>query len=502
MDQETVGRPPGSLIQAKNKNLGLFLPEFLWEVYSMNATTPLQDAMLRDIADKVVFNQAQMHGLVYLDTVFDRNVFPTEAALHGLRQFEEPLPPGSCSAAEVIELLHRYGAPATVAQLGGRYFGFVNGSAVPAGLAARQLAGFWDQNAAMHIMSPVAAQLETVVEGWLRTLLGLPSPTVASYVSGTSMANFCGLAAARYRLLQRQGWDINEQGTAQAPRLRIVAGAQAHAAVTRAVSLLGFGKANIEWVEADDQGRMIASRVPELDDKTILILQAGNVNTGAFDPFEELCEKSRRAGAWVHIDGAFGLWAAASEKLRPLTKGIEKATSLAADGHKTLNTPYDCGILLCQDREALAGALHLSGSYLAIDDQKRDGMIYAPEMSRRARIIELWATMKYLSRSGMGQLVDMLCARAIQFASALRGVDGFRIVNEIVFNQVLVCCETDALTAKTLANIQELRECWVGSSVFQGRKVIRVSVSSWATTADDIERTVRAFEQAYRMATV
>lgn len=467
----------------------------------MNATTPLQHAMFREIADKALFEQAQTHGLAYLDAVFDRNVFPSEAALNDLQYFDEPLPAGACSAAELIGLLHNYGAPATVAQLGGRYFGFVNGSAVPAGLAARQLAGFWDQNAAMHVMSPVAAQLETVVEGWLRDLFGLSPATVASFVSGTSMANFCGLAAARYRLLQRQGWDINEQGLAQAPRLRIVAGAQAHTAVTRAVSLLGFGKANIEWVEADDQGRMIASRVPELDDRTILILQAGNVNSGAFDPFGELCEKGRRAGAWVHIDGAFGLWAAASEKFRPLTKGIEKATSLAVDGHKTLNTPYDCGILLCQDSAVLAGALHLSGSYLMIDDQKRDGMIYTPEMSRRARIIELWATMKYLGRSGMEELVDTLCARAAQFASALRGLDGFRILNDVVFNQVLVCCETDALTAKTLAYIQELRECWVGGSSFQGRKVIRVSVSSWATTADDIERTMRTFEKAYRMAT-
>jgi glutamate/tyrosine decarboxylase-like PLP-dependent enzyme len=421
--------------------------------------------------------------------------------LQDLRYFEESLPAGPCSASEVIDLLHRYGAPATSAQLGGRYFGFVNGSAVPAGLAARQLAGFWDQNAGMYIMSPVASQLETVVEAWLCDLFGLPPSTVASYVSGTSMANFCGLAAARYRLLQRQGWDINEKGLSQAPRLRIVAGAQAHTAVIRAVSLLGFGKENIEWVEADEEGRMIASQVPELDDRTILILQAGNVNSGAFDPLEALCEKGRRANAWVHIDGAFGLWAAASETLRVLTKGSEKATSLAADGHKTLNTPYDCGILLCQDREALASALHLSGSYLMIDEKKRDGMLYTPEMSRRARIIELWATMKYLGRSGMGMLVDTLHARAAQFADAIRGVAGFRVVNDVVFNQVLVCCETDALTVRTLTGIQELRECWVGGSLFRGRKVIRVSVSSWATTAEDILRTVRAFEQAYRMAT-
>lgn len=466
----------------------------------MIPNTPLQDAMFREFAAKTLFEQVQTYGFAYLDEVFQRNVFPTEAALSDLRHFEEPLPAGPCAASAVIELLHRYGAPATNAQLGGRYFGFVNGSAVPAGLAAKQLASFWDQNTGMYIMSPIAAQLETVVEGWLQEIFGLPTSTVASYVSGTSMANFCGLAAARYRLLQRQGWDINEKGLMAAPRLRIVAGAQAHTAVVRAVSLLGFGKENIEWVEADEEGRMIVSQVPELDDRSILILQAGNVNSGAFDPCEALCEKARRANAWVHIDGAFGLWAAASDTLRVLTKGIEKASSLAVDGHKTLNTPYDCGILLCQDREALTSALHLSGSYLMIDEKKRDGMIYTPEMSRRARIIELWATMKYLGRSGMGELVDTLHARAVQFAEAIRGVNGFRVLNDVVFNQVLVCCDTDALTARTLTGIQELRECWVGGSVFLGQKVIRVSVSSWATTAEDIARVVRAFEEAYRMA--
>lgn len=462
---------------------------------------PIQDAMFQDFADKALFERVRTYGYSYLEEVFDRPVFPTQKALDDLHHFEESLPAGSCEATAVIDLLYRYGAPATTAQLGGRYFGFVNGSAVPAGMAAKQLASYWDQNAAMYVMSPIAATLETVVEGWLRELFGLPAPAVAAYVSGTSMANFCGLAAARYRLLQRQGWDVNEKGLFQAPPLRVVAGRQAHTAVVRAVGLLGFGKSTIEWVEADAEGRMIAEQVPDLDDRTILILQAGNVNSGAFDPLFVLCEKARRANAWVHIDGAFGLWAAASDRLRVLTKGIELASSLAADGHKTLNTPYDCGILLCQDREALASALHLSGSYLAFDEQKRDGMLYTPEMSRRARVIELWATLKYLGRSGMCELIDTLHARAAQFAGAIRGIAGFRVLNEVVFNQVLVCCETDALTTKTMGFIQEGRECWVGGSVFGGRKVIRVSISSWATTVEDIERTVRAFEQAYRLAT-
>jgi glutamate/tyrosine decarboxylase-like PLP-dependent enzyme len=456
----------------------------------------LQDSMFGEIDNKEVFEKAKTYGYEFLDHVFDRNVYPTDKALENLIHFEEPMPSEGFDAGAVIDMLHQYGAPATVTHMGGRYFGFVCGSTVPAALAAKQLATFWDQCTPMYVLSPVSAKLETVVETWLKDIFNLPAQTVAGFVSGTSVANFCGLAAARYRILKRQNWDINDKGLFGAPAIRIVAGNQAHATIVKAISLLGLGKDNIEWVDTDTEGRIIADKVPVLDDKTILILQAGNVNTGSFDPFPELCDKANKANAWVHIDGAFGLWAAASEQLKSFTKGIEKANSWAVDGHKTLNTPYDCGIVLCNDKEALTAALHATGSYLVVNDAERNGMLYTPEMSRRSRIIELWATMKYLGKSGISQMINTMCERAVQFANEISSIKGFKVLNEIAFNQVLISCETDELTAKTLERVQKLRTCWAGGSVWNGKKVIRISVCSWATTSDDIIQSVKSFEQA------
>lgn len=453
--------------------------------------------MFREMREKSIFERAQTYAFQYLEQVFERNVYPTEAALSNLQFFEEPMPKEPTEAAGVIALLNQYGAPATTAMLGGRYFGFVNGSSVPAGLAAKNLATYWDQNTAMQVISPVAAKLESVVEKWLKELFGLPDSTVAGFVSGTSSANFCGLAAARYRLLKRMGWDINEQGLFDAPKIRIVTGKQAHSTVMKAIGLLGFGKNNVEWVEVDDQGRIRPELMPALDDRTLVILQAGNVNSGAFDAFDEICDKANQANAWVHIDGAFGLWAAAVSELKYLTKGIHKANSWATDGHKTLNTPYDCGVVLCEDKEALVSALHMTGSYIILGEE-RDGMLYTPEMSRRARIIELWATMKYLGKTGIDQMVYGMHQRALEFAEALRKIEGFEVLNEVVFNQVLVQCKSDEMTAKTMQRIQELRECWVGGSTWFGRKVIRISVCSWATTPEDIRRSAASFERALR----
>ncbi len=451
--------------------------------------------MLGEMQDKQVFERAQRYGLAYLDEVLQRNVYPTEQALSDLCHFDEDFPDAPADAEDVIDLLHAYGAPATVAQLGGRYFGFVCGGAVPAGLAAKSLATFWDQNTAMHVLSPLASRLESVVEQWLRQIFRLPDQTVAGFVSGTSLATFCGLAAARYRLLERAGWDVNERGLFDAPKLRVVTSKQAHSTVVKAIGMLGFGKANVEWVDVDNQGRLVASALPPLDERTLLILQAGNVNSGSFDPLAKACELANDAGAWVHIDGAFGMWAGAAERLRHLTQGIEKGDSWAVDGHKTLNTPYDCGIALCRDREALAAALHMSGGYIVLSAE-RDGMLYTPEMSRRARVIELWATLKYLGRAGIDQMVYGLHERAVQFAQELSNHPGFTVLNDVVFNQVLVKCETDELTEQTLARIQDLRECWVGGSVWKEDKVIRVSVCSWATTEEDVNRSVASFAQA------
>jgi glutamate/tyrosine decarboxylase-like PLP-dependent enzyme len=458
----------------------------------------IRQNMFHEMIDKSIFEQAKEYAFKYADGAMSRNVFPTQEAIEGLNNFEEDLPDLPNEPADILEQLHKYGSPATVSQIGGRYFGFVIGNSIPTSLAAKWLSDFWDQNAPLYVASPIASKLESVVEIWLQQLFQLPGTTVAGFVSGSSMAILCGLAAARFRILKRLNWDVNAKGLFNAPNIRIVAGKQAHSSVVKAISILGFGKDNIEWVEVDHQGRIIPKQIPELDKNTILILQAGNVNTGSFDAFDEICEKAIKANAWIHIDGAFGLWAAGSENLKYLTKGIEKANSWSVDGHKTLNTPYDCGIVLCNDSDALVSALQATGSYIAYSD-KRDGMLYTPEMSRRARIVELWATMKYLGKQGIDDLVYGLHERAVQFANEIKEC-GFNVLNDVVFNQVLVACDNDEITTKTLELIQKSLECWCGGAQWENRKVIRVSVCSWATTSADISRSVKAFVKAYKEA--
>ncbi len=458
----------------------------------------LQNKMFQEIEDKEIFKQTQQFSLDYLENIFNRNVFPTEEAIDDLSKFDEEFPLSSSEAKNVIAQLHQYGNPATTATLGGRYFGFVCGSALPVGLAAKSLGTFWDQSPSMNVLSPIGNKLETVVEKWFIELFNLPKNSSAGFVSGTSIANLCGLVAARYRILKNNNWDVNLKGLMGAPKIRIVTGKQAHSTVLKAIGMLGLGQENIEWVPVDNQGRIIPELIPELDENTILILQAGNVNSGAFDDFESIYEKAKEANAWIHVDGAFGLWAGAVEKLKYLTKGMEKATSWAVDGHKTLNTPYDSGIILCADKEAMIAALQMSGSYI-IESKERDSMFYTPEMSRRSRVIELWAILKYLGKEGVDEMVLTMHERAKLFAKELSKIPGFYIDNDVVFNQVIVRCDTDDLTERVLKNIQELRDCWLGGSVWQNKKVMRVSICSWATTEDDIHLSIASFKKALEL---
>ncbi len=455
--------------------------------------------MRQEIAEKRIFDQARAYAFDYMDGIRRRGVFPDQRALAALAAFEEPLPESPQPAEEVLRQLHELGSPATVAQTGGRYFGFVNGGIVPTALAARWLSDAWDQNAALYVMSPTAAKLEQVCERWLAELFGLPDDTAAGLVGGTSVATLCGLAAARHAIMERLGWDVPSKGLRNAPSWRVVTSAQAHGTVFKALTLLGVGTQDVERVGADSQGRIDVTRIPPLDSRTLLILQAGNVNTGAFDAFEEVAELANRAEAWLHVDGAFGMWAAASRRNRQLTRGLDKADSWSVDGHKTLNTPYDCGVILCRHRDALLAAMQASGAYLHYSEE-RDGMLYGPDMSRRARAVELWATLKYLGRVGVEQLVDGLCERAVEFAERLREC-GFVILNDVVFNQVLVACETDPAMKQMLARIQRSGVCWYGGTSWQGAPAIRISVCSWATTSDDVEKSVAALVEA-RDATV
>ncbi len=455
----------------------------------------LHSKLLADFLDRSLYQQAEEYGINYLEQAASRHVFPQEDAIENLTKFEEELPEEIGNAKDIIHLLNNYGAPATSTIVGGRYFGFVNGGVIPAALAAKNLSIFWDQNSAMQVISPIASKLESVVQKWLIDLFGLPTETVAGFVSGTMMANFCALAAARYRILHNQGWDVTEKGLFGAPQIRVVTCREAHSTILKSISLMGLGKGNIEWVDVDEQGRIIPENIPELDNRSILILQAGNVNSGAFDNYSQICKKAKSQGAWIHIDGAFGLWAAGTRRLNHLTKDFDQADSWAVDGHKTLNTPYDSGIILCRDQSALTSALHMKGDYIIIG-KERDGMYYTPEMSRRARVIELWAALKYLGRQGVDQLVSGMHDRALQFAQEITKIDGFVVPNDVVFNQVMVKCSTDQITNKVLQHVQNQRVCWVGGSQWKNSSVIRVSICSWMTTEKDVNLTVESFRSA------
>ncbi|MEO9513395.1 MAG: aminotransferase class V-fold PLP-dependent enzyme [Flavobacteriaceae bacterium] len=458
----------------------------------------LQKRMFEELKDKTIFDLARTYAYSYSDGIAEMDVYPSQENLDRMDVFDEPFPDNHTNADTIIKKLHEYGSPGTIAQTGGRYFGFVDGGAVPVSIATKWLSDFWDQCGGLYVTSPINAKLESVCEAWLKEIFNLPKETVAGFVSGTSMANLSGLAAARFRLLQNQGWDINKKGLNGSPNIRVIAHAQIHASIKKTLAILGFGIETIEWLPSDNQGRLVLEKLPELDNSCLVLLQAGNANTGAFDNFEDVCKKANAAGAWVHIDGAFGLWAAAAKAFTHLTKGMELASSWSVDGHKTLNTPYDSGIIMCKDEEALISSLQATGEYLVYSDQK-DPILYGPEMSKRSRAIELWATMKYLGKNGIDKMITGFHERAKQLEKGLKK-NGYNILNEVVFNQVLVSCETDEVTKQALTNIQNSGTCWCGGSTWNGESAIRISVCSWATTEEDINHTLAVFKKAKKEA--
>jgi glutamate/tyrosine decarboxylase-like PLP-dependent enzyme len=367
---------------------------------------------------------------------------------------------------------------------------------VPGALAANWLAGAWNQNAALRVMSPIAAELEEVVLRWICEALELPADCSGGLVTCATMANFTALVAARHALLKRAGWDVAEDGMFGAPPIEVVVGAEAHASILKALSLAGFGRKRMTIVEADGQGRMRADRLPRLSERTIVCIQAGNVNTGAFDPAEEVCRAAKERGAWVHVDGAFGLWARLSPKYADLARGFEKADSWATDAHKWPNVGYDSGIVLVKDGAALRASMGITAAYLEPGD-RREPMYHAPEASRRARGVELWAALKSLGRSGLRDLIERTCAHAQHFAAGLRDA-GFEVLNEVVVNQVLVSFGSPELTREVIRRVQEDGTCWCGGTVWQGKTAMRISVSSWATSAKDVERSLDAIIRAER----
>jgi glutamate/tyrosine decarboxylase-like PLP-dependent enzyme len=391
----------------------------------------------------------------------------------------------------VLELLDDVGSPATVASAGGRYFGFVNGSSLPVTVAANWLTTAWDQNAALAAMSPIAATLEEVALGWLVDLFGLPPETTGTFVTGATLASFTALAAARHELLSRAGWDVEANGLFGAPPITVVVGDEVHASIGRALSLLGLGRERVLRVPTDRHGRLRADALPELaPGPAIVCVQAGNVNTGSFDPIGAVCDWAERNAAWVHVDGAFGLWAAATPSLTHLTSGLGRADSWATDGHKWLNVPYDCGIALVRNAESLRSAMAMSAAYLP-PSELRDPMHYGPDASRRARAVDVWAALKHLGRDGVADLVTRCCSHAARMGRELAAA-GHEVLNDVVLNQVLVAFGGEAETLRVIDALQRDGTCWCGVSRWQRRTAMRISVSSWATTDADVDRALNA----------
>jgi glutamate/tyrosine decarboxylase-like PLP-dependent enzyme len=448
-------------------------------------TAPIPERTANDLL-RLAADRAQR----YMDTIAERRVAPAPQELAALAGLHEPLPESSSDPGDVLRTLDEVGSPATVATTGGRYFGFVIGGALPVVTAANWLACTWDQNVALRVMSPIAAELEDVVLRWVCEAFGLPLDCEGGLVTCATTANFTALAAARYALLKKSGWNVVEEGMFGAPHLKVVVGGEVHASILKALSLAGFGNKRLTIVDADSQGRMRADKLPKLDERTIVCIQAGNVNTGSFDPAVEICRRAHEQGAWVHVDGAFGLWAGVSPKFKHLTDGFENADSWATDAHKWPNVSYDSGIVLVRDGAALQAAMAISAAYI-MPGTRREPMHYTPDSSRRARGVELWAALKTLGRRGLAELVERTCAHAQTFAAGLRAA-GFEVLNEVAINQVLVSFGKAEVTREVIRRIQDDGTCWCGITEWQGRTAMRISVSSWATTAADVQRSLEA----------
>ena len=437
----------------------------------------------------------------YLETLDTRPVRPERRYREMLALLDSPLPEHPTDPAVVVEELAAVAEPGIMAIGSGRWFGFVAGGALPASLASDWLVSAWDQNTGLAEPTPSTSALEVVAGRWLLELLGLPAHSSFAFVTGCQMAHVTCLAAARHAVYRRAGWDLPRQGLAGAPPLRVVVGGARHVTIMRALRLLGIGAEQEIVLGADREGRMQTEGLAAAIDggvPTIVCAQAGDVNTGAFDDLQAIADAVDGSDAWVHVDGAFGLWAAASPALAHLVEGNARADSWATDGHKWLNVPFDCGIALCAHPADHAAAMEYAAPYLDVSDRlvARDPMGYSPEFSRRARAVPVWAAIRELGRQGVTDLVDRCCAHARAIADGVAGLPGCEVLNDVVLNQVLFRFEDDARTQDILAAVQAEGEAWMSPTTREGRFTIRISVVGWRTTEDDVERTVAAFARA------
>ncbi len=451
-----------------------------------------------------LLDRALTHATDYLETLPERPVVPVERDAALRRRLGGPLPEQPSDPEAVLNALALAGVRGTVATAGPRYFGFVTGGSFPVAVAAEWLAGAWDQNAGLNVMSPLAGAVETIVADWLLELLELPRQSSVGFVTGAHMANVTALAAARHQMLRQAGWDVEADGLQGAPRITVLAGVEAHSSIGAACRMVGLGARTIVRVPSDDQGRMVpealSAALKSSTGPRIVCAQAGNVNTGACDPFPAIVRAVREHGAWLHVDGAFGLWAAAAPERRYLVDGLSGADSWTTDGHKWLNVPYDSGIVIVAHPAAHRAAMSQTAAYLTrATDEARDGMDWVPEASRRARGIAIYAVLRHLGRSGIAELVERCCRLAERMAMRLRDRDGIIVLNDVVLNQVLVRFEAGGrnVTPGVIEAIQRGGVCWCGGTDWQAQAAMRISISNWSTTEADIDRSADAIVEAF-----
>jgi glutamate/tyrosine decarboxylase-like PLP-dependent enzyme len=437
------------------------------------------------LADAAARAQRYLAGLPH------RAVAPSTAAIQALSRLEGRLPEAPGDAGRVLAQLDELISPATMAMAGPRFFGFVIGGSLPVTLAANWLATAWDQNTCLDSVTPGVSHLEQLALDWLLDVLHLPAGSAGAFVTGATVANMTALAAARHRVLANAGWNVEADGLFGAPPITVIVGEEVHPTVLKGLGVLGLGRNRVQRVPVDRQGRMRADALPAMNGPTILALQAGNLNTGAFDPFDQIIPQAKAAGAWVHVDGAFGLWARATRDRSALARGCELADSWATDGHKWLNVPYDSGIAFVRDADALRGAMAVTAEYLPTASARRNPGDYTPELSRRARGVDVWAALATLGRSGVADMIEECCHHARRFGEGLSAA-GFEVLNEVALNQVLVSFGTAERTRAVIAAIQQEGTCWCGSTLWQGRAAMRISVCSWATREEDVERSLAA----------
>jgi len=447
--------------------------------------------MSHDDSLRRLLEEAARRGIDYREQSPSRSVAPTAEAIADVEKFIEPLQDKGAADLDVLSQLDEIGSPAAVAMTGPRFFGFVIGGSLPVSLASNWLTAAWDQNDVMYEVTPATATLERVAMDWMIDLFGLPKNTGAAFVTGATIANFSALAAARNRVYADVGWNVEADGLIGAPPLTILVGEEVHPTVIKGVGLLGFGRDRVQRLPVNRQGCIDATQLPQIQGPTIVCTQAGNLNTGGFDPVGDICDAVKANGAWVHVDGAFGLWAAASPELTHLCNGFQSADSWATDAHKWLNVPYDCGVAFVRNAAALKSAMSITADYLITETENRNPSDYTPELSRRARGVDVWAALKSLGRAGLAEMLNRCCNNARRFADGLAKA-GFEILNDVQLNQVLVSFGDDARTRRVIDAIQADGTCWCGVTIWQGHTAMRISVSNWSTTAADVDASLEA----------